>query len=78
MKVKYNKFKVDHAKVDAQLKSSRVASEDYEREISDFTERYQLLNELKDKVSLENEYLQEQNKYLLQKINELNKVSLSE
>ncbi len=74
--MKYNKFEVDHAKVDARLKSTQVASMDYEREIHDFSERYSLLNELKDKIAIESEYLQQQNAHLMSENEKLNKDSL--
>lgn len=75
--MKYNKFKVDHAKVDARLKSTQVASMDYEREIRDFSERYSLLNELKEKIDLENQYLQQQNDKLMAENQSLNKNTLN-
>ena len=67
---------MDHAKVDARLKSSQVASMDYEREINDFSERYSLLNELKSKIELEGQYLQQQNTHLMKENELLNKESL--
>ena len=77
LKVKYNKFKVDHAKVDARLKNTQSTTAEYEREIRDYGERYSLLNELKDKVELESQYLQQQNKHLIEENEKLNKSAIN-
>jgi hypothetical protein len=76
LKTKYNRFKVEHAKIDAKLKAKQSETSEYEREVSDISERYGLINELKDKIMVENEYLQKQNTHLIRENQLLNKETL--
>jgi hypothetical protein len=92
LKNKYNNFKVDHAQTETKLKhiqreamdyeryqynSSKIRLQIYFREICDLSNRYALLNELKDKITQENDYLQKQNDHLLRENDELNKDTLA-
>ena len=80
LKVKYNKFKVENAKTDANFKRAQSQKNEVDRELQDFHEKYQVLNELKDKIckyklltttrtkisALENSFLQKQNTNLME------------
>lgn len=80
LKVKYNKFKVENAKTDANFKRAQSQKNEVERELQDFNEKYQVLNELKEKIckyklltttrtkisALENSFLQKQNTNLME------------
>ena len=80
LKVKYNKFKVENAKTDANFKRAQSQKNEVDRELQDFHEKYQVLNELKEKIckyklltttrtiilALENSFLQKQNTNLME------------
>ena len=50
LRVKYNRFKVEHAKIDANYKRVQAQKTEADRELQDFNEKYLVLQELKEKI----------------------------